>query len=165
MTSSTDARLARLFKDPRRCALDADVRTACTNRGVVNESEIQAAQAEAAKAHEPLWRENPNMGVAEDRELRAARSRAALDGAALAARQAEIVDSLRRPVYRTKAQVEAIVVAEKMTNRASKPILNAQLNAGAGNSAWLARLRLPARAERMAGAAHAALRGSFRAKV
>ncbi len=146
---SVDGRLERLYGDARRHQLNVEVRATCSRSGVVDEPMILAKQAEAAKAHEAVWLENPAMTVAEDVELRAARGRRGLTPNEAAAQADQIMHDLRTPVYGTRAVVRAVVAAEKAAN-SKTPVLNRMLNAGAGNSPALARLRLGARADQLA---------------
>jgi hypothetical protein len=157
MTAAQDRRLgASFYGDARGHALDAEIRTRCTNAGVVNERDIQDAQAKARAEHAALWAENPDMTIEEDRELRAARGAPAIAPGAVAQRQAEIVESLRQPVYATRGAVEAVLAVEKASNR-QRPILNGLLNAtGAGNSVPLARLWLAARQDELRAASSTA---------
>ena len=78
-----------------------------------------------------------------------------------AARGEQIVDSLRQQIYGPRSKVLAVLAAEKAANK-TRPVLNAVLNAGAGNAPTLARSRLRARAEQMdARSATAAKKGTL----
>ena len=161
---SSDRKLgARLYPDPREHQLAVEVRRDLTLSGETNEPKILAAIAKAVEQHQPLWRENPELSIAEDREIRAALNRRQLRGAEAEARKERTVETLRRPIYFTRPKVLEVLAVEKADNR-TRQILNTKLNEGAGDSAWLAHLRIGRRAEQMAQSEHAAHKGTFRAK-
>jgi hypothetical protein len=122
---------SRLYGDSRLAVLDAHVRTECTNRGIVREREIQAAQAEARKRDAALLAENDEevLPGAVYRELLAASTKLATPED-VAARTELMHEHLAAPLARRDPAGRAAALNAELVKR---PALNAAIAArGAG---------------------------------
>lgn len=134
-----------LYRDPREIQLSAEVAAACSRAGIVNQHQIRVAQAKARQEHVPLWRENPGMDVALDRDIREAHTRNIVP---TDAQKAQRLGLLRTPIYGTAAKVGAVIKAEQAANR-TKPVLNALMHGPAGSAMPVVKRRFADRAEQL----------------
>lgn len=141
---------SRLFGDARTHVLDAEVRARCTNRGIVNESAIQAAQAAERAKFAGLLAENDeaSLPIEQFKAILAAQGRGALTPAEVVALKQSVAASERQPLQ-PLGESRAVLAAEQASN-ATRPALKALLDSGVGNDRHLVHLRLQARREELA---------------
>jgi hypothetical protein len=136
-----------LFGDSRAMKGDEYVRAQCTLAGIVNEPEIQAAQARLREKDAALLKENPELTAEEYLDIVRAPG-VALSPAAQAATVERLVSENTIPVYRTRSQVlEQLHGVNKQLPK-ERPILNQRLRQGAATSAPVVRRLLNDAAER-----------------
>jgi hypothetical protein len=122
-----------LYGDARAQKGDQLVRAECTHAGIVNERDIQEAQARVRERDATLLQENPELTPQEYVNILAA-SHSPLTAEQLKAREELLIGVTAIPVYRTAGDVRALITEANKALPVERPILNERLRQGGGST-------------------------------